>query len=93
MAPEFLTIEQFAVRLQVSKSTTYNWIAQGRLQSGQHVLHVGGVIRILWSDELLTHLLELSRSSESVERPLLKKMGRGGKNRIAFDPKSLGGIL
>lgn len=93
MSSEFLTIEQFAARLQVSKSTTYNWIAQGWLQSGQHVLHVGGVIRILWSDDLLSHLLELSRNSEPVERPLLKKTGRGGKNRIAFDPNSLGGVF
>lgn len=87
---EFLTIEQFATRLQLSRSTAYSWIAQGRLVSGEHVLHVGGVIRILWNDDLLTHLLELSKSASTpVERPVLKKTGKGGRNRIAFDPNSL----
>jgi excisionase family DNA binding protein len=88
---EYLTIEQFAARLQLSRSTAYNWIAQGRLISGQHVLHVGGVIRILWGDELLAHLLELSKRSEPVERPVLKREGKGGRNKIAFDRNSLGG--
>lgn len=87
---EFMTIEQFAARLQLSRSTAYSWIAQGRLISGQHVLHVGGVIRILWNDELLTHLLKLSKGHEAAERPHLDRDGRGGRNRIAFDRNSLG---
>lgn len=89
MTTEFLTIEQFAARLQLSRSTAYNWIASGRLVSGQHVLHVGGVIRILWGDDLMTHLLELSKCSEPVVRPVLKKEGRGGRNKIAFDSNYL----
>lgn len=93
MTTEYLTIEQFADRLQLSRSTAYSWIAQGRLISGQHVLHIGGVIRVLWGDELMAHLLELSKKSEPVERPLLKKEGKGGRNRIAFDPNSLGETL
>lgn len=83
---EYLTIEQFAARLQLSRSTAYNWIYQGRLVEGTHVLHVGGVIRILWGDDLMKHLLELSKNErEKVTRPLLKKEGKGGRNRIAFD--------
>lgn len=92
MTTEYLTIEQFAERLQLSRSTAYNWIYQGRLVEGTHVLHIGGVIRVLWGDDLMGHLLELSKSERGpVERPVLKKTGKGGKNRIAFDPNSLEG--
>jgi excisionase family DNA binding protein len=86
---EYLTIEQFAARLQLSRSTAYSWIAQGRLEAGRHVLHIGGVIRIIWGNDLMSHLLELSKSSEPVERPVLKREGRGGRNRIAFDSNYL----
>jgi hypothetical protein len=34
--------------------------------------------------------MELSRQSEPVKRPHLKRDGRGGRNRIAFDRNSLG---
>ena len=86
MTTEYLTIEQFADRLQLSRSTAYSWIAQGRLEAGRHVLHIGGVIRILWGDELMAHLLELSKTeAQTPPRPRLQRDGRGGRNRIAFD--------
>jgi excisionase family DNA binding protein len=90
MADEFLTIRQFASRLQLSRSTAYSWIAQGRIVAGKHLLHVGGVLRIVWNEALMAHLMELSKRDDLAERPVLKKEGRGGKNRIAFDPNSLG---
>jgi predicted DNA-binding transcriptional regulator AlpA len=93
MNTEYLTIEQFASRLQLSRSTAYAWIAQGRLVAGRHVLHIGGVIRVIWSDNLMNHLLELSKCKrEPVERPLLKKEGKGGRNRIGFDSNYLQGL-
>jgi excisionase family DNA binding protein len=83
---EFLTVEQFAERVNISRSTAYNWLAQGRLTTGRHVLRIGGVIRIICSDGLLSHLLALSaEKSGVVERPRLKRNGKGGKNRLAFD--------
>lgn len=86
MTTEYLTIEQFAARLQLSRSTAYNWIYQGRLVEGTHVLHIGGVIRIVWNDNLMAHLLDLSKAEgQTPPRPRLQRDGRGGRNRIAFD--------
>ena len=93
MPTEYLTIEQFAERLQLSRSTAYNWLATGKLVAGTHALHIGGVIRVIWSDELMNHLLELSKyQREPVERPSLKKEGKGGRNKIAFDNNYLKGL-
>ena len=87
---EYLKVEQFADRLQLSRSKAYDWIAQGKLVVGEHVLHLGGVIRIVWNERLIHHLLELSKDERgTAERPVLKKDGKGGRNRIAFDRSSL----
>ena len=86
MANELITIEQFAKRMVISRSTVYGWLAAGKLQQGVHLIKIGRVVRIVWSDDLMSHLLELSKSNyEPGERPLLKKEGKGGHNRIAFD--------
>ena len=36
---ELITLEQFAKRLNISRSTAYNWLAEGRLVPGRHVVH------------------------------------------------------
>lgn len=83
---ELITIMQFAQRLCISRSTAYNWLAEGRLAAGRHVLRIGRVVRILWSEELLAYLLTLSNSDEQPkERPILKRNGKGGRNRVALD--------
>ena len=83
---EMITIKQFAERMNISRSTAYSWLAKGRLTTGRHVIHIGGVIRILWNDDLLSHLLAISTEKSGViERPILKRDGKGGRNRIAFD--------
>ena len=37
-----LTIQEFADLMKVSRTTVYNWIAEGRIK----VVRIGGVIRI-----------------------------------------------
>lgn len=84
MSDEFLTLEEFARRLHISRSTAYNWLAWGRLVPGRHVVQVGRVIRVIWSPELVAHLLSLSEHKER-ESPRLRKSGHGGRNQIAMD--------
>ena len=81
---EFLTMEEFAKRLHISRSTAYNWLAEGRLVPGRHIVRVGRVIRVIWSEELVTHLLSLS-SQENKDNPRLRRHGHGGRNHIAMD--------
>lgn len=86
MEREFITIQEFAKKLHISPSTAYNWIARGKLIIGQHVVHVDGVIRIVWCDALVDHLLEISiQEKEKAKHPPLKRRGRGDRSRLAFD--------
>jgi len=87
--PEFLTVEQFAERMGVSRSTVFNWLAAGVLQVGVHVIKQRNVIRILWNSELLSRLLLTSDIPQGTTDKPLKRKGRGGGNRRAFAPESL----
>jgi len=83
---EIIAEEEFAERMNISRSTAYSWLAKGHLATGSHVIRDGGVIRILWGDDLLSHLLAISaEKSGVVERPVLKRQGKGGRISIAFD--------
>ena len=81
---EFLTLEEFAKRLRISRSTAYCWLAEGRLVPGRHIVRVGRVIRVIWSEELVVHLLSLSAQEERAQTRL-RRHGHGGRNHIAMD--------
>lgn len=82
---ELLTLEQFAERLGISRSTAYSWLAEGHLVAGKHVVRIKRVIRVLWNTELLTHLLALSVLERQAKPPRLQRNGKGGRNRVALD--------
>jgi hypothetical protein len=63
---EFLTIEELAGRLQVSRATLFNWIKKGILAQGRHYFKRGHVLRFIWSGELIQELL--TGSPENVEK-------------------------
>jgi excisionase family DNA binding protein len=73
--PELLTVEEFAVRFRVGRSTVFTWIATNKMVQGIHYYKVGKTIRIPWSVELLA---ALSAVSAVTETPPVKY---GGKNR------------
>ncbi|MDA8429877.1 MAG: helix-turn-helix domain-containing protein [Geobacteraceae bacterium] len=79
---KFLTIEEFAQLMRIKRSTVYNWLAAGRLENGVHVLRLGGVVRIVWTDKLLDHLLKQSVVNEARSR--LVRKGKGGRNVCAL---------
>lgn len=78
-----ITIEEFASLMKISRSTAYSWLASGRLETGRHVLHIGSVVRILWGDELLQHLMQQSKTPEP--RPKLIRKGKGGLNKCSLN--------
>jgi hypothetical protein len=45
---ELLTVEQFAQRIQVSRTTVFGWLKNGDLREGVHYLRVGRIIRFHW---------------------------------------------
>jgi excisionase family DNA binding protein len=50
---ELLTVEQFAERLQVSRTTVFEWLKTGNLEQGKHYFKIGRVLRFVWDVTLL----------------------------------------
>lgn len=55
---DLLTVEEFAERMKISRTTVFDWIRKGTLKSGRHYFKIGRVIRFEWGPELLRTLLE-----------------------------------
>lgn len=45
---EFLTVDQFAQRLQVSRTTVFGWLKNGDLREGVHYIRLGRILRFRW---------------------------------------------
>lgn len=54
--PELLTVEEFAQRLRVGRSTVFDWIASRKMMQGVHYYKIKKTLRIPWSLELLASL-------------------------------------
>jgi len=72
--PELLTVEEFARRFRVGRSTVFLWIASKKMLQGIHYFKIGKTLRIPWSVELLASL-----SADSVETQSAPV--KSGKNR------------
>ena len=72
--PELLTVEEFAKRLRVGRSTVFLWIASKKMVQGIHYFKIARTLRIPFSMELLASL-----SVDSEETP--PSPVRSGKNR------------
>jgi hypothetical protein len=69
--PELLTVEQFALRLQVSRATVFAWMQKQILVQGHHFLKFGRVLRFTWTDDLIASLLHDSALAVPVVSPPL----------------------
>jgi len=45
---DLLTVEEFADKLKVSRSTVFGWLKSGQLQEGRHFFRIGRIIRFVW---------------------------------------------
>lgn len=50
--PEILTVEQFAERMQVSRTTVFGWLKNGTLTDGVHYFRIGRILRFCWQEGL-----------------------------------------
>lgn len=90
MHKEILDVQELSARLKVGRSTVYSWIKEGVLVVGQHVIRHKSVVRFIWSDDLLEHLLATSDRDEMPDGSVpLKRKGRGAPGKIAFDDRSI----
>jgi hypothetical protein len=52
LTPEILTVEQFALRMQVSRTTVFGWLKNKVLEEGVHYFRVGRILRLCWREGL-----------------------------------------
>lgn len=66
---EMLSIDQFAAKMGVSRTTVYEWFKSGYLSPGRHYIKIGKTTLFAWGAELLQKLHEDScdRVSEDVK--------------------------
>jgi predicted DNA-binding transcriptional regulator AlpA len=69
---ELLTVDQFALRLQVSRATVFAWMHKQILVQGRHFLRFGRVLRFIWSDDLVSSLLQDSAQALPVAAPAIR---------------------
>ena len=55
---EVLTAEEFAERLKIGRSSLFEWLRKGVLIPGKHYFKVGRVLRFVWSEAIITDLLQ-----------------------------------
>ncbi len=85
-----LSIEQFANKMGVRRTTVYEWLKSGHLVSGRHFIRIGSTTRFPWGPELVQKLFEDSLRPEqpeamSIEEPVIKpllKVPAVGKHRL-----------
>jgi excisionase family DNA binding protein len=66
MEPEttkLLTTNEFADRLNVSRTTVFKWIKDGTLMPGRHFIRIGRIVRFLWEPDLIREIHEDSEDS------------------------------
>jgi excisionase family DNA binding protein len=78
---ELLTIEEFAKRYRVGRSTVFMWITSKKMIQGIHYFKIGKTVRIPWSMELLA---SLSTIEFGKDEPPASRSGKN-KNMINLD--------
>lgn len=64
-APEVLTVEQFAERLQVSRTTVFGWLKTGAIKEGVHYFRLGRILRFRWQEDLFFNNRPKSNRSDA----------------------------
>lgn len=49
---QLLTVEEFAVKMKVARTTVFNWLKTEKLRQGTHYIKIGRVIRFQWPEVL-----------------------------------------
>lgn len=82
---ELLTVEQFAQRLAMSRTTLFEWLKTGTLVQGKHYFKVGRILRFVW-DEALLLTIGMNRTTRKETKP--KKTARPKGVKQLHSPSS-----
>ena len=86
---EIISLEEFAKRMSVARTTVFEWIQRGKLLPGRHFIKMGRVIRFEWGPDLLKKLYEDSDAptvaSHNVKPPQTRSSRTESKRKAAID--------
>ena len=85
---EFLTVQEFAARLKVGRTTVFTWIKEGRMVEGRDFFRFGRTLRFLWSPNLLARLHDngaAKKDKEPRSQPMLTGKRSGKKTALNLD--------
>jgi hypothetical protein len=63
---ELLTIDEYARRFRVCRTTIFEWKKQGKLQDGRHFIKIGRILRFFWNINVIKDLHNLN--NEKIEK-------------------------
>lgn len=49
---DLLTVEEFAAKMRVSRTTVFEWLKSGSVVEGKHYFKIGRIIRFVWDATL-----------------------------------------
>ncbi|WP_223909889.1 helix-turn-helix domain-containing protein [Geobacter sp. AOG1] len=67
---DVLTVEQFAERLQVSRTTVFAWLKSGAILEGVHYFRLGRILRFRWQDDLFFNNRPMLNTVDAAASPL-----------------------
>ena len=67
---ELLTMDEYARRLQVGRTTIFEWKGSGKLIPQQHFIQKGRVIRFIWELETIRSLHEIDTPDSEDVKPV-----------------------
>jgi len=82
---EILTVEQFAQRLGMSRTTAFDWLKSGILVQGKHYFKIGRILRFVWDE---TMLLTIGMNTKNRKDKNQKKSVRPKGIRHLHNPSS-----
>lgn len=74
--PELMTVEQFAERLQVSRTTVFYWLKNGELSEGVHFFRLGRIIRFRYEVSLFFSSKPLKKPTADKAKELIRPKGK-----------------
>ena len=80
---ELLTVEEYAKRFCVSRTTIFEWKKCGILVPGRHYIQIGRTLRFVWCSEVICEIHEgNSRNTENKKKhPIKSAMSKKASNK------------
>ena len=69
---EFLTVEELATRLKVSRTTVFSWLKNGELRQGVDYFKFGRILRFSWPFSPMAQAQANSEREQTREKKTLK---------------------